>query len=54
MEPILKEFGSIYVCCDWNSSLVIGRVLGNYFKVRNRITWQRKKGEEHSKIGRMD
>lgn len=49
VEPILKESGSIYVCCDWNSSLVIGRVLGNYFKVRNRITWQREKGRGASK-----
>ena len=42
--PLLKSTGSIYVCCDWESSLVIGRVLGNFFKVRNRITWQREKG----------
>ena len=42
--PILKPEGSIYVCCDWESSLVIGRVLGDFFTVRNRITWQREKG----------
>jgi len=42
--PLLKENGSIYVCCDWESSLVIGRVLGEFFQVRNRITWQREKG----------
>ena len=41
---ILKEGGSIYVCCDWESSLVIGKVLGDYYTVRNRITWQREKG----------
>ena len=44
VKPLLKETGSIYVCCDWESSLVIGRVLGEFFHVRNRITWQREKG----------
>lgn len=44
VEPLLKPGGSIYVCCDWETSLIIGRVLGEYFKVRNRITWQREKG----------
>lgn len=42
--PLLKEDGSIYVCCDWETSLMIGRVLGEFFTVRNRITWQREKG----------
>ena len=42
--PLLKKTASIYVCCDWRSSLVIGDVLYHYFKVRNRITWQREKG----------
>lgn len=42
--PLLKETASIYVCCDWRSSLIIGDVLYNYFKVQNRITWQREKG----------
>lgn len=42
--PLLKEDASIYVCCDWRSSLIIGNVLMDYFQVRNRITWQREKG----------
>lgn len=42
--PLLKDTASIYVCCDWRSSLVIGNVLYNYFNVQNRITWQREKG----------
>ncbi len=41
---ILREGGSVYVCCDWESSMIIGRVLGEYYTVRNRITWQREKG----------
>jgi len=44
VKPLLKSTGSIYVCCDWESSLIIGRVLGEFFHVRNRITWQREKG----------
>lgn len=40
----LKDTGSLYVCCDWYSSIVIGRVLSDYFIIRNRITWQREKG----------
>ncbi len=42
--PLLKDNGSIYVCCDWETSLIIGNVLGEFFTVRNRITWQREKG----------
>ena len=42
--PCLKPDGSVYVCCDWRSSAVIGRVLERRLRVRNRITWQREKG----------
>ena len=42
--PCLKPNGSVYVCCDWRSSEVIGRVLESRLHVRNRITWQREKG----------
>ena len=44
VKPLLKKNGSIYVCCDWESSLIVGRVLEEFFTVRNRITWQREKG----------
>jgi site-specific DNA-methyltransferase (adenine-specific) len=44
VAPLLKDDGTIYVCCDWESSLIIGRVLSEFFTVRNRITWQREKG----------
>ena len=44
VKPLLRDNGSIYVCCDWESSLIIGKVLGELFTVRNRITWQREKG----------
>ena len=42
--PLLKDKASIYVCCDWRSSLVIEKVLRKYFVIQNRITWQREKG----------
>ena len=44
VAPLLKPTGSIYVCCDWETSLIIGQVLGEFFKIRTRITWQREKG----------
>lgn len=40
----LKDNASIYVCCDWKSSMVIGDVLQEFFMIQNRITWQREKG----------
>ena len=42
--PKLKQTASIYVCCDWESALVIGPILTEFFILRNRITWQREKG----------
>lgn len=44
IRPLLKPHASIYVCCDWRSSMIIGGVLGRHFKIQNRITWQREKG----------
>lgn len=42
--PLLKPTASIYVCCDWQSSLIVGRVLDELLTLRSRITWQREKG----------
>ncbi len=47
--PALKETASVYVCCDWESSAVIAEVLGEFFTIRNRITWQREKGRGASR-----
>lgn len=44
VEPLLKPNGSMYVCCDWRSGMVIGGLLQKRFRVLNRITWQREKG----------
>lgn len=40
----LKDSASIYICCDWKTSLIIGKVLSDFFIIQNRITWQREKG----------
>lgn len=40
----LKDTATIYVCCDWKTSVIIGTVLSDYFFIQNRITWQREKG----------
>ncbi|MBR5451943.1 MAG: site-specific DNA-methyltransferase [Clostridia bacterium] len=42
--PKLKNTASVYVCCDWQSGMIIGNILADYLIVRNRITWQREKG----------
>lgn len=44
LKDKLKENGTIYLCCDWFSSLTIGLLMNKHFKLRNRITWKRDKG----------
>ncbi len=44
LVPTLKSTASIYICGDWRSSGAIQKVAEKYFKVRNRITWEREKG----------
>lgn len=44
VRPLMKDSGSIYVCCDWGSSAAVSAALSEFFTVRNRITWQREKG----------
>ena len=44
MPRLLKDNASIYICGDWRSSAAIEIVGSRYFKVRNRITWEREKG----------
>ncbi len=40
----LKENASIYICSDWKSSNAVYRIAKKYFKIQNRITWEREKG----------
>lgn len=42
--PLLKDTASVYICGDWRSGSAIQRVGSKYFKLRNRITWEREKG----------
>lgn len=44
LRMILKPTASVYFCGDWKSSSAVFRVMSKYFKVRNRITWEREKG----------
>ena len=33
IKPLLKNTASVYVCCDWKSSLIIGNVLKKYLRI---------------------
>jgi site-specific DNA-methyltransferase (adenine-specific) len=41
---LLKPSASVYICGDWRSASAIQRVGMKYFRLRNRITWEREKG----------
>jgi site-specific DNA-methyltransferase (adenine-specific) len=41
---LLKPTASVYICGDWRSSSAIQRAGSRYFKLRNRVTWEREKG----------
>ena len=41
---LLKPSASIYICGDWRSASAIQRVGMKYFRLQNRITWEREKG----------
>jgi site-specific DNA-methyltransferase (adenine-specific) len=42
--PLLKKTASVYICGDWRSAAAIQRAGSKYFRLRNRITWEREKG----------
>ncbi len=44
LHKLLKPNASVYICGDWTSSPAIYKIGSKYFKVRNRITWEREKG----------
>ena len=49
VKPLLKADATIYVCSDWQTSLLIAPILRESFHVRNRITWEREKGRGSSR-----
>jgi site-specific DNA-methyltransferase (adenine-specific) len=44
IKPTLKPNATIYICADWQTSILIAPILDQEFYVRNRITWEREKG----------
>lgn len=44
VSRVMKDNATVYVCCDWQTSIIIANILPDFFTVRNRITWQREKG----------
>ena len=44
MVRLLKRNASVYICGDWKSSGAIFNVARKYFKVQNRISFEREKG----------
>jgi site-specific DNA-methyltransferase (adenine-specific) len=47
IEPLLrllKPTASVYICSDWNSCGAVQLFAEKYFKIQNRITWEREKG----------
>jgi site-specific DNA-methyltransferase (adenine-specific) len=44
LPRILRPAATVYVCCDWQCSQTVYTVLSRYFRMRNRITWEREKG----------
>ncbi len=44
MLRLLKPTASIYICGDWKSSGAIFNIAKKYFKIQNRITFEREKG----------
>ena len=43
LQRIAKPNASIYVCCDWKSSISVYSIMKKYFTIINRITWEREK-----------
>ncbi|EKD80766.1 MAG: hypothetical protein ACD_40C00014G0003 [uncultured bacterium] len=44
LPRLMKPDASIYICGDWKSSCAIYNIASKYFKIQNRITWEREKG----------
>ena len=50
LNRVLKENGSVYICCDWRQSALYEDALTKAgFHILNRITWKRDKGRGASK-----
>jgi len=43
LKRISKDNASVYICCDWKSSIPVYDIMSKYFTIINRITWEREK-----------
>lgn len=46
---LLRDGGALYLCCDWETSVIVAPLLSEFLIVRSRITWQREKGRGAAK-----
>lgn len=44
VKALLKTTATVYICGEWLSSVSIYTAAAEFFKVRNRVTWEREKG----------
>ncbi len=42
--PALKQTATVYICCDWQTSISIYHAIKDKLIIQNRITWEREKG----------
>lgn len=49
LPRIMKPNGTLYFCGDWKTSPLYYQILGKYFCIKNRITWEREKGRGSDK-----
>ena len=49
IRRLVKPRASVYICSDWRSSTAVHKIAEKYFRVRNRITWEREKGRGASR-----
>jgi len=43
LKRIAKKNASVYICCDWKSSIPVYNIMEKHFTIINRITWEREK-----------
>ncbi|MBQ7687866.1 MAG: site-specific DNA-methyltransferase [Clostridia bacterium] len=49
IKRLARDTASVYVCCDWETGILLAPALEEFFTVRSRITWQREKGRGAAK-----
>lgn len=49
VRRLMTPDGSLYVCADWKTGVILAPILAEEFRVRSRITWAREKGRGAAK-----